>query len=155
MPISGGYRARNPAPLAFMLNNRSCETFVSSKPGEPVLLVQHQPNGQVRLVPVTAASNPVPGVSIDPDGGVHFTPVTPAPSTTSAEIGAGEETTDAPSSSASPTNTESHQEPDNLVAPLAPLGGTTTPATAETPLQSPPPSLPSEPECAPACPEGT
>ncbi len=80
MPITGRYTANNSAPLAFMLNNRSCETFVSSKPGEPARQVEHLSNGDVRLGPTPSSSTPLPGVSIDPRGVVHITPTT-APTT--------------------------------------------------------------------------
>ena len=41
MPITGWYDKNNAAPLAFSLNNRTCETFVSATPGAPSRQVEH------------------------------------------------------------------------------------------------------------------
>jgi eukaryotic-like serine/threonine-protein kinase len=76
LPISGRYTKYNNAPLAFKLNGATCETFVSSAPGEPSRKVEHLSNGQVRLSTTPPTSAPVPGISIDPGGIVHITPTT-------------------------------------------------------------------------------
>jgi serine/threonine-protein kinase len=76
--ISGSYTTNNSTPLAFRLNNRSCDGYVSAGPGEPTQKVEQLSDGDVRLTP--ASSTPVPGVSIDPTGGVHLSPTTAAPS---------------------------------------------------------------------------
>src|SRR5262249_7962573 len=50
VPIGGRYLESNTPPLAFMLNGRTCETFVSAKPGEPAKQVVNLSNGQKKLV---------------------------------------------------------------------------------------------------------
>jgi serine/threonine protein kinase len=77
LPITGRYAKRNAPPLAFSLNGATCETFVSSKPGEPSRQVEHLSDGQVRLGSTPSTTTPVPGISIDPVGIVHITPTTP------------------------------------------------------------------------------
>jgi hypothetical protein len=121
IPITGKYAANNSAPLAFMLNNRTCETFVSSAPGEPVRQVEHLSDGGVRLSPSPSSSTPVPGVSIDPTGGVHITPTT-APTTGP---------TTAPTTAATTLVTA---EPTITIEPSLPgsQGPTTQPTTAPT-----------------------
>ena len=120
LPISGRYALNNTAPLAFSLNGRTCETFVSSKPGEPSRRVEHLSNGQVRLGPTPSENTPVPGISIDPTGIVHITPTT-AP-------------TVAPTAGATTTPTT------KATTTTAPLPSATTTATTD----NPPPPAPSE-----------
>jgi serine/threonine-protein kinase len=74
MTINGRYQQSNAAPMAFKLNGRTCETFVSSKPGEPSRPVEHLSNGTTRLGPLPTTSTPVPGVAIDDLGNVRVTP---------------------------------------------------------------------------------
>ncbi|GLY06228.1 hypothetical protein Acsp01_66070 [Actinoplanes sp. NBRC 101535] len=76
MQITGRFVESNAAPLVFKLNNQTCETYVSSTPGEPSRQVEHLSDGHIRL---GTTSTPSGGVSIDPDGNVHITP-TPVPS---------------------------------------------------------------------------
>jgi len=102
LPITGRYQLNNTPPLAFMLNNRTCETFVSSKPGEPSRQVEHLSDGTVRLGATPAASNPSVGVSVDPRGIVHITPTT-APATT--PTAGATTTTTTPTQTATPTDT--------------------------------------------------
>ncbi|GIM96783.1 hypothetical protein Ato02nite_085760 [Paractinoplanes toevensis] len=132
VPVSGGYRSSNSAPLAFRLNNSPCETFVSSEPGGPLRLVQRRPGGGTRLVPVTPGSVPLPGVSIDPDGGVHFAPITSAPSSTDTGGTASEEPSRPPSS----TGTEFSEVPELPKAPIPPGVEDITPSSTEPSAQS-------------------
>jgi serine/threonine-protein kinase len=74
MMISGQYTNSNAAPMAFKLNDKTCETFVSSKPGEPSRPVQHLSNGTTQLGPLPSTSTPVPGVTIDSQGIAHVKP---------------------------------------------------------------------------------
>ncbi|GIE92681.1 serine/threonine-protein kinase [Paractinoplanes rishiriensis] len=135
MPLNGTYAHNNAAPLAFMLNNRTCETFVSAKPGEPVRQVEHLSDGNVRLSTSPTTRNPVPGISIDPTGGVHITPTTPptAGSTTGATTGTTtgtttQATTDPPAP-APPTTTPPTTVPTTEPTTAAP----TTSPTKEAP----------------------
>ena len=137
MPITGRYRENNSAPLAFMLNNNTCETFVSAKPGEPSRQVEHLSDGNVRLAPTT--STPPPGISIGPGGIVHITPTT-APASSAA-------TSAATTPATGPTTTIPPAPPTD--DPAAPP--TTTPtagATTTTPVV--PPTSPSLEACDPA-----
>jgi hypothetical protein len=68
MTISGRYQQSNAAPMVFKLNDKTCETFVSSKPGEPSRPVEHLSNGTTRLGPVPSTSTPVPGITIGSNG---------------------------------------------------------------------------------------
>jgi eukaryotic-like serine/threonine-protein kinase len=128
VPLVGTYTTNNLPPLAFSLNGRTCETFVSSKPGEPSKQVVNLSNGKQQLVvPGTATATPVPGISIDPTGIVHITPTT-APVRTSPASGASSSAS--PSVSASPSSSPSPSkslEPD-------PIGG---PSDSESPSPSP------------------
>ncbi|WP_433307709.1 cellulose binding domain-containing protein [Actinoplanes sp. CA-030573] len=153
LPISGRYQANNSAPLAFMLNNRTCETFVSSKPGEPSKQVVNLSNGERRLVtPGSSSTTPVPGISIDPGGIVHITPTTAptAPGAGGSTIGGGGRTTTptgvvTTTTSPGPTSTGS----DGVVVPVpsdqtstTSSPPTTPPTTAPTEVTTPPsPSL--------------
>jgi eukaryotic-like serine/threonine-protein kinase len=78
LPITGRYTLNNATPLAFNLNDRSCETFVSEGPGEPTKQVQNLSNGQTRLVPTPSGTTPIPGVTIGPGGTITINPTTGA-----------------------------------------------------------------------------
>jgi serine/threonine-protein kinase len=84
VPLTGRYTASNAAPLAFSLNRQTCETFVSSKPGEPSRQVEHLSDGTTRLGPTPSKDTPLPGISIGPDGVVEIkpTPTTVGPTPT-------------------------------------------------------------------------
>jgi serine/threonine-protein kinase len=135
LPIAGHYTNSNLPPLAFKLNDRTCETFVSSKPGEPSKQVVNLSNGEKRLE-VPSSTTPVPGISIDPGGIVHITPTT-KPHTSPT---AGGSSSTSPSTSPSPSNSTT---PTNSVNPEPVDGGssttTTTPTTEAT--TDPPPSF--------------
>jgi eukaryotic-like serine/threonine-protein kinase len=66
--IEGTYDQSNAAPLAFKLDDKTCETFVSGKPGEPSRQVEHLSNGTTRLGPVPSSKTPVPGITIGDNG---------------------------------------------------------------------------------------
>ncbi|MCY1142257.1 serine/threonine-protein kinase [Actinoplanes sp. Pm04-4] len=87
VPISGRYVDSNTPPMAFSLNDSTCETFVSAKPGEPSRYVQHLANGQTRLAPTTGS--PIPGISVGPGGIITVTPTT-KPTTTKGPDGGGD-----------------------------------------------------------------
>jgi serine/threonine-protein kinase len=142
LPISGRYQVSNAAPLAFTLNDNTCDTFVSSKPGEAPKQVQQLSNGKVQLVPTSG--NPAPDISIDPGGVVHIKPTTPAPTTAPTPTGSTLLTLDP---TTSPTATTKTTDP---VAPKPPPGPssttTTTPTTAPTTTSPTPPTpTPSSP----------
>lgn len=80
MQITGRYTESNQAPLVFKLNNQTCETYVSSEPGEPSRPVEILSDGQVRLGDPTTS----PGISIGPSGSVHIT-TTPTPTRTTSK----------------------------------------------------------------------
>jgi len=153
VPITGRYQLNNTPPLAFMLNDRTCETFVSAKPGEPSRLVEHLSNGKVRLGPTASTSTtPVPGISIDPHGVVHITPTTPATkpvtgSTTPTTTPTTSATDPVVLPSTSPTTTAPPPTPKTVPPTTSPA---TTPPTTEA-TTPPPPSLqpcdPDDPTC--------
>ncbi|MEU4426034.1 protein kinase [Actinoplanes sp. NPDC024001] len=72
MQITGRYRESNAAPMVFKLNGETCETYVSSEPGEPSRPVEHLSDGQVRLG--DAGDTPSSDVSIGPSGDVVIRP---------------------------------------------------------------------------------
>ncbi len=92
LDIAGRYTGANPAPMAFMLGDQNCETYVSPKPGEPSRPVVRLPNGEVRLG--DAVKKPQPGLSIGP-GGV----VVPIP----GPVGTGPVTTTTPATGTTTT----------------------------------------------------
>jgi len=154
VPITGRYQLNNTPPLAFMLNNRTCETFVSSKPGEPSRQVEHLSDGNVRLgATASASTTPVPGISIDPRGVVHITPTT-APPTTPATIGTSTPTT-TPTTNPTTNPTTGPTTPGEPSLPAVTTTPPTTSPTTTTPTTEtttpPPPSLepcdPSDPTC--------
>ncbi|MGX6601157.1 serine/threonine-protein kinase [Micromonosporaceae bacterium Da 78-11] len=133
MPITGRYTKNNAAPLAFKLNGSTCETFVSSKPGEPSRQVEHLSNGQVRLGSTPSTSAPVPGISVDPGGIVHITPTTapaPIPGTTSGAI-----TTTLPT--VGPTTPSATRTPDGPVVVITTPTATIAPVLPDLPTTPP------------------
>ncbi|WP_250009386.1 protein kinase [Actinoplanes sp. M2I2] len=86
LPISGSYRTSNTPPMAFSLNDATCEAFVSAKPGEPSRYVERLPGGQVKL---GATKSPIPGVSVGPGGIITVTPTTNPSSTVKPPLGGG------------------------------------------------------------------
>ncbi|MCU7724811.1 protein kinase [Actinoplanes sp. KI2] len=158
VPITGQYVQSNTPPLAFMLNNRTCETFVSAKPGEPSRQVEHLSNGHVRLGPTASASTtPVPGISIDPSGIVHITPTT-APVTTAPVATTGPTATEA--TTVPTTGTTSTQTPIFPTPKSSEASPTPTPtATTTDPIVQPTTSPASPPptatlDCDPDAPGG-
>jgi serine/threonine-protein kinase len=107
MQISGRYLESNAAPMVFKLNGETCETYVSSEPGEPSRPVEHLSDGNARLGDPN--SKPSSGVSIGPSGDVVIrptgTPTTspsppgkPVPSaSTSSKPGGGTSSSPSPS----------------------------------------------------------
>jgi eukaryotic-like serine/threonine-protein kinase len=140
--ISGKYTNSNAAPLAFKLAGKTCETFVSSKPGEKSRQVEHLSNGNVQLGPAPVTSNPVPGVSINPKGIAVVKPspttkptVTGHPSKTPDPVGNGGGTEE-PSTGASSLDTVNPEPPDGTSS-----GPTSDPSSVE-PSTDAPSSLP-------------
>jgi serine/threonine-protein kinase len=120
MDIKGSYTEGNQPPLAFQLNSRTCDAFVSPKPGEPVRAVERQ-GGTDRLSVNPTSSNPLPGVSIDPTGGVTITPTTKPTNGTVLTVG--------PTATVTTTKTTKP-----VVDPLPP---DPTPSTAEPTTEQP------------------
>ena len=130
LPIAGRYQQNNTPPLAFMLNDRSCETFVSSKPGEPSKQVVNLSNGDTKLV-APSTTSPLPGVSVDPDGTVHITPTTgatTAATTSPTAVGTTDAGVDDPTTSPTTAATTTGQ----AVDPVPPTDPTTEPSTEPT-----------------------
>jgi serine/threonine-protein kinase len=79
MTVTGKFSTSNAAPMVFQLDNKTCEAYVSGKPGDPSRPVQQLSDGTTRLGPVPTSSTPVPGISINPSGVAVITKVTPTP----------------------------------------------------------------------------
>jgi eukaryotic-like serine/threonine-protein kinase len=127
--VNGRYTASNAAPLAFKLNGKTCETFVSGKPDAPSRPVEHLSDGTVRLGPIPTTSTPAPGVTIDANGIAHVTPTTKPPT--------GPTRTTAPAT----TGTTPPTAPTTTVPPPPPT--TTDPVTTTLPTTDPtPPTMP-------------
>jgi serine/threonine-protein kinase len=136
IPLAGQYTESNAAPLAFKLNGKTCETFVSSKPGQPSRQVEHLSNGTTRLGPVPTSKTPVPGITIGSNGIAVVKPTTKP--TTSTPPGGGGGPTVEPSKSEAPVAeppTATQETTDPVVEP-----------SSESP--APPSTLPSD---NPAC----
>jgi serine/threonine-protein kinase len=143
LDVTGRYADSNAAPMVFRLDNQTCETYVSGKPGEPSRPVQRLTNGQFTLGP-PARDNPVPGITIGPGGVV--TPV-PLPPTTTTQPGPGTTTTttttpgDQTTTTTTPTATSTV-----VVGPPDPDQQTTTTTNPTTdPPTDPPTSTPPPP----------
>ncbi len=104
VPVYGRYDLNNTAPLAFSLNNQTCETFVSGKPGEPSRQVEHLSNGEVRLGPTPTGRNPIPGVSVGPGGVVTISPTIPRTTAPTATATVTVPTTQATTPQSTPTS---------------------------------------------------
>jgi serine/threonine-protein kinase len=151
MPIYGRYTKNNAAPLAFALNNQTCEAFVSGKPGEPSRQVEHLSNGTVRLGAVPSTDNPIPGVSVGPGGVVTISPTiprttgpTPLPTTKPAQ---GSTTPPPTTPAATDTPNAPGPPPATTTAP-APVPTTPTP-TEDLDATTPPPLPGGDDECIP------
>ncbi|MFC7531284.1 serine/threonine-protein kinase [Actinoplanes sp. GCM10030250] len=147
MQITGRYEESNAAPMVFKLNNLTCETFVSGKPGEPSRPVEYLSDGNARLGDVDDIEDtPRTGVSIGPGGIVVITPT----STSSQSPGAKPTTDPTPgtsSTTSSPTvgtttttTTATTTDPTGPVdpSPLESEGPTTDPVVEPTKSTSPP-----------------
>ncbi|WP_423203013.1 protein kinase domain-containing protein [Krasilnikovia cinnamomea] len=149
--VTGRYAESNAAPMVFQLDGKTCETFVSGKPGEPSRPVEHLVGGGVRLGPVPTTSNPVPGISIAPNGLAVPVPVASTPGATGTPSpGATTPTTDptttAPTTAATTTTPPPPKPPDDDTPTTDPT--TTAPTTTTT--TNPPPPSPSLPPPDPA-----
>jgi hypothetical protein len=132
MQITGRYTESNTAPMVFKLNNQTCETYVSGKPGEPSLPVEHLENGETRFGdPVTS-----PGISIGPSGNVIIKPppsrTTSKPTITTAPGPGGSTTTTTPTNGGGPTNSVEPSLPPS-VGPTSQNPGVGETATTPTP----------------------
>ncbi|MEV6301693.1 serine/threonine-protein kinase [Actinoplanes sp. NPDC051861] len=157
MQITGRYQESNAAPMVFKLNDRTCETYVSSEPGEPSRPVEILSDGNVRLG--DADSTPSPGVSIGPGGVVVITPTfsssrgpTTPGTTTGPTTGTTTEPTDTPTTTPTTTTTTDPVEPSappSVEPTTDPVIETPTPTTTKS--TSPPPDPgPSLGDCDPA-----
>lgn len=134
MQITGRYVESNAAPMVFKLNGETCETYVSSEPGEPSRPVEHLSDGNVRLGDVN--TTPPPGVSIGPSGNVVIRP-TASPSrgtSTKPSVKPNPGTSNSPSTSASPDD----PGPSISVEPNPP-DESESPDPDPSPSKSPPP----------------
>jgi serine/threonine-protein kinase len=129
LTVNGRYAASNAAPLAFKLNGKTCETFVSGKPNTPSRPVEHLSNGTVRLGPIPTTSTPAPGVTIDANGIAHVTPTTKPPT--------GPTSTTGPATT--PATTPTTTQPDTIAPTPPPTTTPTAPPTTTPPTTSPTP----------------
>ncbi|WP_285684783.1 serine/threonine-protein kinase [Actinoplanes sp. NBRC 103695] len=142
--FSGRYSESNAAPMVFQLGGKTCDAYVSPKPGEPSRPVQRLSNGDVRLGP-PASQNPQPGISIGP-GGV----VVPVPVPT--KTGGTKTPTNGNSSAVTTKEPDPTCETDPDLCPgpnpNTPSGGASSPTTTitEEPTKSAPPTLPDDDE---------
>jgi serine/threonine-protein kinase len=145
--LTGHYNGSNAAPMVFKLAGKTCETFVSSKPGAPSQPVEHLSNGTVQLGPVPTTSTPLPGVSIKHGLAVVKPGVTTRPTATVRPTG----TTPAATQTATvpgPTTTTKGPPPSNPPPP------STTPPASDTSSPSPSEST-SDPGPIPSAPDDT
>jgi serine/threonine protein kinase len=135
--ITGRYTESNAAPMVFKLNGRTCETYVSEKPGEPSRPVEHLSDGGTRLGSPTTS----PGISIGPSGSVYITPTPASTGTPTGKPKPGVTTaTSTPPGGGGPTNSVEPSVPPSVGPPRSEnpgVGETTT-----TPPNSPPPPQP-------------
>jgi hypothetical protein len=156
LPIYGRYTNNNAAPLAFSLNNRTCETFVSAAPGAPSRQVEHLSDGGVRLGATPSTDTPLPGVSVGPGGVVTISPTT-RPTTPPTSSPTPTKTPTSAPTTVTTTPTTRPPDPDPPTSEPPTSAPTTTPATTSptTTVVAPPP-LPNncdedgEPDCEPA-----
>jgi serine/threonine-protein kinase len=145
--ISGHYTNSNAAPMVFKLAGKTCETFVSSKPGAPSQPVEHLSNGTVRLGPVPTTSTPAPFVSVKPNGVVV---VKPGTTTTTKPAATGGPTGTTPAA----TPTTSKFVPTSPTGPAPPTSDSPSPSASSS--QSPSPSAStSDPGPIPSAPDDT
>jgi serine/threonine-protein kinase len=135
--ISGRYQQSNAAPMAFKLNDKTCETFVSSRPGEPSRPVQHLSNGTTRLGPLPSTSTPAPGITIDQNG---IAQVQPTVKPTAGPSGAGTVGLPPGLPTVGQTTVDDRPPPTKTVPPQdPPTAGLTTPPTTDS--ATPPPQI--------------
>lgn len=139
MQITGRYTESNAAPMVFKLNDHTCETYVSAKPGDPPRPVEDLGNGKVRLGDPTTS----PGISIGPSGTVIINPTaSPGASTTptggkpSPSVGTSTSATPDSLTSSSPTPIPPSLPP--VVTPSENLGGGDPEPTSSPPAGPPP-----------------
>jgi eukaryotic-like serine/threonine-protein kinase len=134
MTISGRYQQSNAAPMVFKLNDKTCETFVSSKPGEPSRPVEHLSNGTTRLGPVPNTPTPVPGITIGSNGIAQVHPTvkpTAGPGGTGAVLPPGQPTALAQTTPVTdpPPSTQPPPPPTDI---LSTVNDATTPPTSDS-----------------------
>ena len=155
VPVTGRYTTtNNTAPLAFQLNQQTCETFVSPAPGQPSRKVEHLSDGTTRLSIRPASSSP--GITIGPSGIVTIAPtVGPSSSVSPSQSTApGEEPP--PPSSATPSTSQSVSEepPPPPPPPTSEAPSSSAPASSEPPPTTTPPqnNVECDPDVAGDCP---
>ncbi len=142
LDIAGRYTGANSAPMAFMLGDQNCETYVSPKPGEPSRPVVRLPNGEVRLgEPV---KKPQPGLTIGP-GGVVIPipgPVNSGQPTTATTTNPTTTATTPGSTTTTPVSACNLNPSDPLCsqAPAPPTQTSSPPTTAPTTVTTTPPT---------------
>ncbi|WP_203794249.1 serine/threonine-protein kinase [Actinoplanes couchii] len=122
LQITGRYTESNAAPMVFKLNDQTCETYVSEKPGDPSRPVEILQDGQVRLGDPTTS----PGITIGPSGTVIIDP--------SQSPGKSLSPSPRPDSSGSVSPSSSPSKPGGETSP------STTPPPPIPPSSSPPTS---------------
>jgi eukaryotic-like serine/threonine-protein kinase len=133
MNFTGRFSKSNAAPMVFQLNRKTCEAYVSAKPGEASRKVELLSDNTVRLTPVT---KPPAGIAVGPGGVVIVKPgVTPDPSN-----GPTADPTVEPTVTASPTKdvtaTESPDTQDTVAAnPPTKNSPTPTEAASTVPVE--------------------
>ncbi|WP_436527823.1 serine/threonine-protein kinase [Actinoplanes sp. HUAS TT8] len=140
LEITGRYTKSNAAPMIFQLNGKSCQTYVSSEPGEPSRSVEQLADGTTRLG-APASESPVPGISVDPHGIVVITPTSATPkSGTSSTPNSGTSSSPNTGTSTSPSPdggvTKSIEPPPPSFPPPSQSATVSDPITSDTP---PPP----------------
>jgi serine/threonine-protein kinase len=123
MNFTGRFTNSNAAPMAFQLNRKTCEAYVSAKPGEASRKVEVLSDNTVRLSPVT---KPPAGISVGPGGVVIVKPgITPDPSADPTP-----DPTRTPGTSPSPTETVTVVETLDTQDPEPPTKSVPAPTTA-------------------------
>jgi serine/threonine-protein kinase len=138
MEVTGRYQESNAAPMVFQLDGRTCETYVSGKPGAPSQPVEHLTDGTSRLGPVPTSRTPAPGITILPNGVAVPVPVVSKSTKPTAGPSASASTSPAVNVESS---TPSSQGPPPTI-PATDLSTSASPSeTSSAPAGGPPPPM--------------
>ncbi|WP_231953813.1 serine/threonine-protein kinase [Actinoplanes derwentensis] len=154
MQITGRYTESNAAPMVFKLNDQTCETYVSAKPGDPPRPVEVLQDGRIRLGEPTTS----PGISIGPSGSVIINPtVSPGASGSPSVVPPSTSAGTSPSASPSPSETSPSPIPPSLppvVVPSSENPGVNEPETSTSPPAPLPPDVNCDDEVDDLCADG-